>query len=86
MRQFFAFATVLFLWSTGVLAQEEQAIYHISVAFDWQGGAAEGHPVDRHWSRLIAVAHSPRYALFRDGDTAASGLALVATNGRVAVL
>ncbi|MEO0381802.1 MAG: spondin domain-containing protein [Pseudomonadota bacterium] len=86
MRQLYALATVLFSLATGVFAQEEQAIYRISVAFDWQGGAAEGHPVDRHWSRLIAVAHSPRYAVFRDGDTASSGLALVATNGRVAVL
>jgi hypothetical protein len=35
---------------------------------------------------LIAVPHQKQYSLFKDGDTASSGLALVATNGRVNVL
>ncbi|MEM6759048.1 MAG: spondin domain-containing protein [Pseudomonadota bacterium] len=58
--------------------------YAVTVTLDWDGG--EAHPADKHWSRLIAFAHSSRYALFTDGDTASSGLALVATNGRVTVL
>ena len=67
-----------------ILALAEDARYQISVELNWTGG--EGHPDDRHWSRLIAFAHSGRYSLFADGDTASSGLALVATNGRVSVL
>ncbi len=58
--------------------------YRVEVALDWK--ASEAGPDNPHWSRLIAVAHSGRYDLFADGDTASSGLALVATNGRVSVL
>ena len=59
----------------------QDAVYRVEVFFDWRDG-----PEDRHWSRLIAFAHSSRYNLFEDGDTASSGLALVATNGRVSVM
>lgn len=86
MLRFIAVIALVFAGVTGAWAQEEQAVYRVSVAFDWQGSAADGHPANPHWSRLIAVAHSSRYGLFRDGDTASSGLALVATNGRVSVL
>lgn len=58
------------------------ATYRVTVSFDWQQPELE----DPHWSRLIAFAHTPRYSLFADGQTASSGLGLVATNGRVSVL
>ncbi len=58
------------------------ATYRVTVSFDWQQPELE----DPHWSRLIAFAHTPRYNLFADGQTASSGLGLVATNGRVTVL
>jgi len=59
-----------------------EATYRVTVIFDWQQPELD----DPHWSRLIAVAHTPRYSLFADGQTASSGLGLVATNGRVSVL
>lgn len=62
-------------------AAQETARYRVDVVFNWANP-----DIDAHWSRLIAFAHSSRYTLFRDGDTASSGLALVATNGRVTVL
>ncbi|WP_299689118.1 spondin domain-containing protein [uncultured Tateyamaria sp.] len=70
---------------TGALA-DETARYRVEIALNWDGSVQDGHPADKHWSRLIAFAHSSRYTLFADGDTASSGLALVATNGRVGVL
>ena len=68
------------------LAAQDRAVYRVEVTLDWTGSTQEGHPADKHWSRLIAFAHSSRYTLFADGATASSGLALVATNGRVSVL
>lgn len=73
---------VLLQLTTHCLAQDT-ARFSVQVQFDW---VTEGTPADPHWSRLIAFAHSNKYSLFRDGDTATSGLALVATNGRVNVL
>ncbi len=65
----------------------ETATYRAAVRVAW---TAEAHPADfprnAHWSRLVAVSHRGAYALFRDGDTASSGLALLAANGRVGVL
>ena len=63
---------------------DEAARYGVTVQMNWQ--TVGGQPADPHWSRLIAFAHSSRYTLFADGETASSGLALVATNGRVSVL
>ncbi|WP_415919813.1 spondin domain-containing protein [Tateyamaria sp. SN6-1] len=84
-RGFAALIGALWLVTGAAFAQEE-ARYRIEVTFAWDGATGAGHPEDKHWSRLIAFAHSARYALFEDGDTASSGLALVATNGRVTVL
>ncbi|MEX0309178.1 MAG: spondin domain-containing protein [Tateyamaria sp.] len=62
-------------------AAQDAVRYRVDVTFTWTNPG-----IDAHWSRLIAFAHSSRYSLFRDGNTASSGLALVATNGRVNVL
>ncbi len=67
---------------TPVIA-EDTVQYGVKVDLNWE---TDGAPADPHWSRLIAFAHSGKYSLFKDGDTASSGLALVATNGRVSVL
>ena len=64
-----------------MVAAQDTARYRVDINFFW--AAPE---LDAHWSRLIAFSHSSRFSLFRDGDTASSGLALVATNGRVSVL
>ncbi|APX12464.1 spondin domain-containing protein [Tateyamaria omphalii] len=69
------------LVAAGLAAAQETARYRVDVSLTWSAP-----DLDAHWSRLIAFAHSSRYSLFRDGDTASSGVALVATNGRVNVL
>ena len=70
------------VWASAAGAQEV-ARYQVTIDFAWD---AQGDPADPHWSRLIALSHTAKYRLFQDGDTASSGLALVATNGRVSVL
>lgn len=79
------FLTVVMLAPTQAAANE-RARYEITIDLSWVGGDGVEHPESPHWSRLVVVAHSPRYRLFRDGDTASSGLGLVAANGRVGVL
>ncbi|MEL7165978.1 MAG: spondin domain-containing protein [Pseudomonadota bacterium] len=79
-----AIALLLILFFAASAAAQDTVRYAVTVSLNWNGGA--GHPVEKHWSRLIAYAHSSRHALFQDGNTASSGLALVATNGRVTVL
>ena len=74
-------AYALLLAVAGTAAAQEMARYRVDVTFSWADP-----DLDAHWSRLIAFAHSSRYSLFQDGETASSGLALVATNGRVSVL
>ena len=76
-----ALAAVLLL-ATSAWADEVR--YAVRINVQWE--ADTGNPDNPHWSRLIAFAHSTRYGLFADGDTASSGLALVATNGRVSIL
>ncbi len=68
-------------------ATSSSARYAVSITLNWtqENNPAE-FPFGAHWSRLLAVAHTGRYALFNDGDTASSGLALIATNGRTSVL
>lgn len=67
-------------------SKAQEARYAVTVTLDWSDETTQNTPENAHWSRLIAFAHSSRINLFRDGDTASSGLALVATNGRVTVL
>lgn len=67
-------------------AQDDAATYRVEVSFDWSGEGIADHPADAHWARLIAVAHDARYMMFRDGLTASTGMALVATNGRVSIM
>mmetsp|Transcript_22830 Transcript_22830/g.38019 ORF Transcript_22830/g.38019 Transcript_22830/m.38019 type:complete len:216 (+) Transcript_22830:944-1591(+) len=86
MRRFWVSVLVFWLCAGSVVAQEDRATYAVTVSLNWERDADDLHPDNPHWSRLIAVAHSERYALFEDGQTASSGLALVATNGRVSVL
>lgn len=66
---------------------EGTARYSVAIEVNWN---KQDYPLEvpenPHWSRLIAIAHSLRYSLFADGKTASTGLALLATNGRVSVL
>lgn len=66
---------------------DDTARYRVSIALNWtETRFPADYPANAHWSRLIAMAHAPRYRLFADGETASSGLALLAANGRVTVL
>lgn len=68
-------------------AAEETARFELWIEITW---SAERAPLDfpegAHTSRLIGATHNSRYVLFRDGDTASSGLELLAENGRVSIL
>lgn len=76
---------LLMALASSASAQDGSARYSVSVELAWEPTVQDG-PKSPHWSRLIAIAHSDRFSLFADGDTASSGLALVATNGRVNVI
>ncbi len=82
MRSWRYCLALFWLWPSCLLAQDT-AQYQLRVEVNWQ---ADSEPDNPHWSRLLAVTHTSRYSLFADGETASSGLALVATNGRVSVL
>jgi len=83
----FLFSTALLFSGAFPSLAQEQAVYRVVVSLDW---TKDKHPLEypdnAHWSRLIAIAHAPRYSLFHDGHSASSGLSLVATNGRTSVL
>ena len=87
MRAAFAFGLATLLLTAVTASAADQVTYCLTARFAW---SAQSHPYNfpenPHFSRLIGAAHSSRYSLFADGDTASSGLGLVATNGRVSVL
>ncbi|MGI9407822.1 MAG: hypothetical protein ACR2O4_15715, partial [Hyphomicrobiaceae bacterium] len=77
-------APLLFVAGDSVaVGDEEEATYELQVNITW---SAATHPYEfppnPHMSSLIGATHRGRYALFRDGDIASSGLELVAENGR----
>jgi hypothetical protein len=65
----------------------DTARYRLEVAVTW---SADTHPLEfprgAHFSDLIGVTHEARYAVFADGQTASSGLELLAENGRASIL
>ncbi|MEO1200485.1 MAG: spondin domain-containing protein [Pseudomonadota bacterium] len=66
---------------------EDTARYRLDIAYAWSAEThPDGFPDNAHFTRVIGAVHHGLYNLFRDGDTASSGLALVATNGRITVL
>jgi hypothetical protein len=70
----------------GSLAQEA-ARYQVDLKVTW---SSETHPYEfplgAHFSDLIGASHDARYVLFADGQTASSGLELLAENGRASIL
>lgn len=79
----------LMVLATAAPAQEadETATFELAVNISW---SEQSHPVEfpanAHLSGLLAATHRSRYSMFRDGDTASSGLELVAENGRATIL
>lgn len=70
-----------------VAAAAETTRYRVTVRLDWRVAPdALDRPTNPHFSPLIGATHGDRFRLFVDGDTASSGVALVATNGRTSVL
>lgn len=66
---------------------EDQARYRLTVEITWSEETAPFEfPGAPHMSGLIGITHNSRYALFRDGDHASSGLELVAENGRPSII
>jgi len=80
-------ATMAVSFSTLLSADEGSVSYQFSFDVVW---SAENNPHDfperPHMSRLIGIMHHSKFNLFRDGDTASSGLELVAENGRSNIL
>ena len=65
----------------------DSAEYRVTIQLDWSSARFPyQYPKDPHFSRVIGMTHNSKYSLFADGDTASSGLALVATNGRTSIL
>lgn len=66
---------------------EEIVTYELTIDISW---SAETHPfefpLNAHLSSFLAATHNSRYSMFRDGDTASSGLELVAENGRPSIM
>lgn len=65
----------------------ETVRYRLDVAIDW---SAETHPHEfpnaPHLTAFVGATHHGRYTLFRDGDTASSGLESVAERGRTRIV
>jgi hypothetical protein len=72
--------------ASGAKAQES-ARYRLELKATW---SSETHPFEfplgAHFSDLIGASHNSRYVLFADGQTASSGLELLAENGRASIL
>ncbi|NNE23817.1 MAG: hypothetical protein HKN11_14525 [Rhizobiales bacterium] len=81
-------AIFLALGMTGPAGAQQTAEFELTVDITWSAATApyEFPPDGGHMSSLIGATHNARYVLFRDGDTASSGLELVAENGRAATL
>jgi Spondin_N len=86
MRVLFTTAALSLMLASGSHAQEA-ARYRLELKATW---SAETHPQEfpagAHFSGLIGASHDSRYVLFADGQTASSGLELLAENGRVSLL
>lgn len=61
--------------------------YRLDVTYSWSAAThPDRFPANAHMARLFGVPHAKRYVLFRDGNTASSGVILMAENGRDTVL
>lgn len=75
--------TGLLAMMTPVQAADDNATYKVEVSISWSKNTAPLElPNNPHLTQFVGVTHNTRYVLFRDGQTASSGLELVAENGR----
>lgn len=82
------FAALACLLALPASAQTETPVrYRLDVIYSWSAAThPDRFPADAHIARLFGVPHAKRYVLFRDGNTASSGVILMAENGRDTVL
>lgn len=75
------------LGSSAQASEPQPVTYRVTLDVDW---SAQTHPLDfpdrAHLTAIIGAVHHRRYSLFRDGDTASSGLESVAERGRTRLL
>lgn len=65
----------------------DTASYEVTVEFHWsEKNYPLNYPSSAHWSSMFVATHDERYSLFADGNTATTGMALLATNGRTSIL
>ena len=70
-----------------VAAQDDPATFELTLTITWSAETAPfAFPDDAHLSRLFGATHHGRYTLFRDGDTASTGVEVMAESGRGWVL
>ncbi len=71
----------------GTIAADKTVKFDLTLDVTWSAEVSPFEfPPSAHLSGVIGATHNSRYVLFRDGETASSGLELVAENGRVAIL
>ncbi|EDQ34971.2 Spondin N [Hoeflea phototrophica DFL-43] len=80
-------ALMLLVAPISAMDADETATYQLELDITW---SAETNPLEfplgAHLSSVLAATHHGRYTMFRDGDTASSGLELVAENGRTSIM
>lgn len=76
------------MWSTSASAQADAAAtFELTLDITWSAETAPvAFPAGAHLSRLFGATHHSRYTLFRDGDTASTGVEVMAESGRGTVL
>lgn len=84
--------SILFLMLNFLLLQpsfgdSKKATYELVLSIDWSSTLSpHEYPVGAHMSSLIGLTHNNSFVLFKDGETASSGLELLAENGRFGIL
>ena len=74
-------------WGASAAAQDDAATFELTLDITWSAETAPFEfPADAHLSRLFGATHHSRYTLFRDGDTASTGVEVMAESGRGTVL
>lgn len=69
------------------VADDAAAHFEIVADITWSSDTAPFEfPGSAHLSGLVGATHNTKYVLFRDGQTASSGLELIAENGRAKTL
>jgi len=84
-----SFILSLAIFNAGsVSADSKQATYKLDISVEWSASTApfEFPEEAAHLSSLVGLTHTDQISLFADGETASSGLELVAENGRAGIL